>query len=136
MKAMDQEKIKYFTLTGETNNAQRMEMVSTFNSNNEYKVFFISLKAGGTGLNLVGADTVIHLDPWWNVSAQNQATDRAHRIGQIHTVNVIKIICADSIEQKVLELQELKKDLSNKVITNNDENILKLDNNDLNYLLY
>lgn len=136
MKAMDQEKIKYFTLTGETNNAQRMEMVSTFNSNDEYKVFFISLKAGGTGLNLVGADTVIHLDPWWNVSAQNQATDRAHRIGQIHTVNVIKIICADSIEQKVLELQELKKDLSNKVITNNDENILKLDNNDLNYLLY
>ena len=69
----------------------------------------ISLKAGGTGLNLTGADTVIHIDPWWNAAAEDQADDRTHRIGQKRNVEVIKLIAEDSIEQRVLELQEIKK---------------------------
>ena len=76
----------------------------------------ISLKAGGTGLNLVGADMVIHLDPWWNASVENQATDRAYRIGQNKKVNVIKLVCKDTIEEKVLLLQKLKKDLADSII--------------------
>lgn len=132
---LEKNKIKYFVLTGDTSNEDRIRLVEEFNRDEEIKVFLISLKAGGTGLNLVGADTVIHLDPWWNVSAQNQATDRAHRIGQKKTVNVIKLICADSIEQKVLELQNRKKDLVEQVITQNDEKIVKLDNDDIKYLL-
>lgn len=127
--------IKYFILTGDTSYEERVSMVEEFNHNEEVKVFLISLKAGGTGLNLVGADTVIHLDPWWNVSAQNQATDRAHRIGQKKTVTVIKLICENTIEQKVIELQEKKKDLVEQVITQNDEKIVKLDDDDLKYLL-
>ena len=122
-------------MTGDTSNEERIRLVEEFNNNENVKVFLISLKAGGTGLNLVGADTVIHLDPWWNVSAQNQATDRAHRIGQKKTVNVIKLICADSIEQKVLELQNRKKDLVDHVITQSGERIVKLDIEDLQYLL-
>lgn len=127
--------IKYFILTGDTSHEERISMVEEFNNNEEIKVFLISLKAGGTGLNLVGADTVIHLDPWWNVSAQNQATDRAHRIGQKKNVTVIKLICENTIEQKVIELQEKKKDLVEQVITQNDERIVKLDDDDLKYLL-
>ena len=99
-------------------------MVEEFNNNENIKVFMISLKAGGTGLNLVGADMVIHLDPWWNASAENQATDRAYRIGQNKKVNVIKLVCKDTIEEKVLLLQKLKKDLADSIIyseTNNQK---------------
>ena len=111
-------------------------MAEEFNkSNSSQKVFLISLKAGGTGLNLVGADTVIQLDPWWNVSAENQASDRAHRIGQKNIVQVMKIICEDSIEQKVIELQEAKKNVIDQVIADNDENIIKLSDSDIQYLL-
>lgn len=128
--------IEYFTLTGKTPALLRVDMADIFNKKSSpQKVFLISLKAGGTGLNLVGADTVIQLDPWWNVAAENQASDRAHRIGQQNVVQVIKIICENSIEQKVLELQELKKDIVDKVIADNDENIIKLNENDLQYLL-
>ena len=128
-------KIKYFVLTGATKALQRISLVDEFNENNEIKVFLISVKAGGTGLNLVGADIVIHLDPWWNVSVENQATDRAHRIGQKRSVQVIKLVCDDSIEQKVIELQNLKKELADKIICDDDGNIQKLDEKDLDYLL-
>lgn len=135
-KELEQRNIKYFTLTGKTSAIMRMEMANIFNKKtSEQKVFLISLKAGGTGLNLIGADTVIQLDPWWNVAAENQASDRAHRIGQDRVVQVIKIICENSIEQKVLELQEMKSDVVNKVIADNDENIIKLNEKDLQYLL-
>lgn len=80
------------------------------------QVFLISLKAGGTGLNLTGADVVIHYDPWWNLSAQEQATDRAHRIGQKNSVQVYKLIAKDTIEEKILRLQESKKELADAVI--------------------
>ena len=108
--------IKYFTLDGSTKAITRKEMVDEFNGNESIKVFMISLKAGGTGLNLVGADMVIHLDPWWNASVENQATDRAYRIGQNKKVNVIKLVCKDTIEEKVLLLQKLKKDLADSII--------------------
>ncbi len=128
--------IDYFVLTGKTPAFLRVEMAETFNNKkSSQKVFLISLKAGGTGLNLVGADTVIQMDPWWNVAAENQASDRAHRIGQKNVVQVIKLICASTIEQKVLDLQEMKQDIVNQVIADNDENIVKLTDSDLKYLL-
>ena len=79
-------------------------------------VFLVSLKAGGTGLNLIGADTVIHYDPWWNPAVEDQATDRAYRIGQKRKVRVIKLITQDSIEEKIDALQQKKKELSETVI--------------------
>ena len=80
-------------------------------------VFLISLKAGGTGLNLVGADIVIHYDPWWNVAAQNQATDRTHRIGQTRVVTVYRLIAKGTIEEKILELQEAKQKLADDILS-------------------
>lgn len=108
--------IAYYMLTGETKKEKRVEMASEFNED-KVPVFLISLRAGGTGLNLVGADMVIHFDPWWNLSAQNQATDRAHRIGQKNVVTVFKLIMADSIEEKILALQEKKKNLADQIIS-------------------
>ena len=110
-----------------------MEMVDEFNTNPEIKVFLISLKAGGTGLNLVGADTVIHLDPWWNLSAEAQASDRAYRIGQTKDVHVIKLICKDTIEEKVIKLQNIKKDLADSIVK--VDGISKLTKNDILQLL-
>lgn len=107
--------IAYYKITGSTPKKERMELVQRFNAGTT-PVFLISLKAGGTGLNLTGADVVIHYDPWWNVAAQNQATDRAHRIGQTRTVSVYRIIVKDSIEEKILNLQELKKDLADEIL--------------------
>ena len=91
-------------------------MVDEFNANPEIKVFLISLKAGGTGLNLTGADMVIHYDPWWNISTENQATDRAYRIGQKNNVQVYKLITKNSIEEKIYELQERKATLANNML--------------------
>ena len=129
-------KIKYFILTGKTNPYDRVEMANTFNDpEDEHKVFLVSLKAGGTGLNLVGADVVIHLDPWWNYAVENQATDRAHRIGQKNAVSVIKVICEDSIEQKVIELQRIKRDIADKIILSDENSNTKIAIDDLKYLL-
>ena len=86
-----------------------------FNSG-DVPIFLISLKAGGVGLNLTGADVVIHYDPWWNLAAQNQATDRAHRIGQTKKVTVYKLIAKNTVEEKILKLQETKRDLADQVI--------------------
>lgn len=127
--------ISYLMLTGETKIDERMESVRRFNSDKTIKVFLISLKAGGTGLNLVGADTVVHLDPWWNVAAMDQASDRAHRIGQQRNVEVIKLVCEDSIEQRVIELQNIKKDLIDKMISSDDSSITNFDLKDLGYIL-
>ena len=110
------EHILYYRLDGSTKSEQRTRLVNAFNENN-VPVFLISLKAGGTGLNLTGADIVIHYDPWWNAAAQNQATDRAHRIGQTHAVTVYKLIARHTIEEKILELQENKKALSDQILS-------------------
>jgi len=112
--------IKYFLLTGKTPAEERMKLVNEFNQDDSVKVFLISLKAGGTGLTLTSADTVIHYDPWWNVAAMNQATDRTYRIGQKNQVNVIKLINKDTIEDRIVELQNRKQMLSNEVISEED----------------
>ena len=114
-KRLKKEGIGYYKITGETPKEKRLQLVKEFNENN-VGVFLISLKAGGVGLNLTGADVVIHYDPWWNVAAQNQATDRAHRIGQQKKVTVYKLIVKQSVEEKIQKLQEAKKDLADKVI--------------------
>lgn len=110
------ENIPHFCIDGKTSAQKRIDLVEEFNKNLNIKVFLISLKAGGTGLNLTGADMVIHLDPWWNVSAEHQATDRAHRIGQTRKVHVLKLVCMDSIEEKVMLLQHLKSTLADEIL--------------------
>ena len=127
--------IKYFMITGDTSAKERVKICSDFNKDEDYKIVLISLKAGGTGLNLVGADVVIHLDPWWNYSAESQASDRAHRIGQTRTVEVIKLIAENSIEEKVVNLQNEKKELVDKVISDNDSSIKSLSIKDLKSIL-
>ena len=109
--------IPYFMLTGETNKVKRNQLVEDF-QNEAVPLFLISLKAGGTGLNLTKASVVIHLDPWWNISAQNQATDRAHRIGQEDTVQVFNLITKNTIEEKIQNLQNKKKELSDIFVEN------------------
>lgn len=117
-KELKKEKIKYFKLTGQTKVGERIDLVDEFNENKEIKIFLISLKAGGTGLNLIGADMVIHYDPWWNLSAENQATDRTYRIGQKHNVQVYKLITKNSIEEKIYELQQRKAQLVDHMLGN------------------
>lgn len=112
---LDQDQISHYTITGATSKEKRLQLVKAFNSD-DTKVFLISLKAGGVGLNLTGADVVIHYDPWWNLAVQNQATDRAHRIGQTKMVVVYRLIAKGTIEEKIQELQESKRALSEQVI--------------------
>ena len=109
--------IEYFKLTGSTKVSERIKLVDDFNNNPDIKIFLISLKAGGTGLNLTGADMVIHYDPWWNASAENQATDRAYRIGQKNNVQVYKLITSNSIEEKIYELQQKKSELVDNMLS-------------------
>ena len=114
-KSLEEEKISYYMLTGSTSKEKRAQMVENFNTD-DTQVFCISLKAGGTGLNLTAADIVIHFDPWWNLAVQNQATDRAHRIGQKNVVNVYKLIVKDTIEENILKLQEKKRELADQIL--------------------
>jgi SNF2 family DNA or RNA helicase len=114
--------ISYMVLKGSTPAAQRARMVNEFNAG-KGDVFLISLKAGGTGLNLTSAEAVIHFDPWWNVSAQNQASDRAYRLGQHRNVQIIRLIAKNTIEEKILDMQKQKQALSNSILDIN-ENIL------------
>ena len=118
--------INYFKLVGNTPVSKRIEMVDEFNNNENIKVFLISLKAGGTGLNLTSADVVIHYDPWWNISSENQATDRAYRIGQQNSVQVYKLITSDSIEEKINKMQERKEQLSKDILSTKETFINKL----------
>lgn len=134
---LEHEHIPIFYLDGSTKSKERMRLVDEFNQNS-IPVFLISLKAGGTGLNLTSADIVIHLDPWWNPQVENQATDRSHRIGQKNVVEVVKLITKGTIEEKIVALQEKKKMLSDKVIEgeNRDQIILsKLTEEELKNLL-
>lgn len=108
--------ISHYMLTGSTSKEKRRQLVNAFNQD-DTSVFCISLKAGGTGLNLTAADVVIHYDPWWNLAVQNQATDRAHRIGQEHVVNVYKLIVKGSIEENIVKMQEKKKELADQILS-------------------
>ena len=133
-KDLNENEIKYFKITGATPKEQRIRMVHEFNDG-DVPVFLISLKAGGTGLNLTGADVVIHYDPWWNLAAQNQATDRAHRIGQTNKVTVYKMIMKDTIEEKILGLQEAKKDLADAILEGESKSLFALSGEELMRLL-
>lgn len=128
---LNKEGIKYYKLTGQTKVDERVALVDDFNSNEEVKVFLISLKAGGTGLNLIGADMVIHYDPWWNMSAENQATDRAYRIGQKNNVQVYKLITKNSIEERIYNLQEKKSKLIDSMLSTETTFINKLTKEDI-----
>ena len=125
--------IGYVTLTGKTKAEDRMKLVSQFNEE-KIPVFLISLKAGGIGLNLTSADTVIHFDPWWNQSVENQATDRTHRIGQKKSVHVIRLITKNTIEEKILQLKEKKQALSDAIITSEEGVVSRLTMDDLHNL--
>ena len=126
--------IPHYILTGSTPKEERLQLVHDFNVG-DTPVFLISLKAGGTGLNLVGADVVIHYDPWWNLAAQNQATDRAHRIGQTRQVTVFKLIAAGTIEERIVQMQEAKKDLADAILEGRSESLLSMSHDELLALL-
>lgn len=123
---LKKEGIEYFKLTGQTKVVERIKLVEEFNQNENIKVFLISLKAGGTGLNLTGADMVIHYDPWWNISAENQATDRTYRIGQKKNVQVYKLITKNSIEERIYELQQKKEKLIDNMLSTKETFVNKL----------
>ena len=112
---LDRRGIGHFAITGATPKRERVRLVNAFNDD-ETPVFLVSLKAGGTGLNLTGASVVVHADPWWNAAATDQATDRAHRIGQNREVDVYKVVAKGTIEERIVALQEAKRDLADSVI--------------------
>ena len=126
-KRLNEENISYSYLDGKTSAKDRVKLVEDFNTNNN-KIFLISLKAGGTGLNLTSANIVVHFDPWWNPAVEDQASDRAHRIGQKNVVNVIKLIAKGTAEERVINLQETKKELIEDVINGNLDNSSTLKN--------
>lgn len=130
-KELKTKKISYLKLTGQTKVSDRIELVDKFNDDPEIKVFLISLKAGGTGLNLTGADVVIHYDPWWNLSAENQATDRTYRIGQKNNVQVYKLITKNTIEEKIYELQQKKAKLADNMLSTQNTFINQLSKEDI-----
>ncbi len=106
---LEEEEIPFGIITGDTDGKERLRLADDFNTKDDLKVLLVSLKAGGVGLNLIGADTVIHLDPWWNPQVENQASDRVHRIGQKNAVTILRLIMKDTVEEKVLNLQNEKK---------------------------
>ena len=133
-KRLDEAGVSHFTLQGSTPKPVRAEQVRRFNQG-EADVFLISLRAGGTGLNLTAADIVIHYDPWWNLAAQNQAADRAYRIGQRNPVQVYRLIAQDTIEEKIVELQQAKQSLADTVTGGADGAILSMNPEQLLQLL-
>lgn len=133
-KDLQKEEIPYYKIIGDTPKEERLQLVRHFNDD-DTPVFLISLKAGGTGLNLTGADVVIHYDPWWNIAAQNQATDRAHRIGQTKPVAVYKIIAAATIEEKIIKMQAAKKDLADAILSGTSDSLASLTKEELMSLL-
>ena len=129
-KRLKEENITYYLLTGATSKEARAKLVEAFNTD-DTGVFLISLKAGGVGLNLTGADMVIHYDPWWNVAAENQASDRAHRIGQDKVVSVFKLITKGTIEERIRELQRRKAQLADNILNGDTISLSSLSKNEL-----
>lgn len=131
---LNKKEIAYYKITGATDKKERLELCNKFNKD-DVKVFLISLKAGGTGLNLVGADIVIHYDPWWNEAVISQATDRTHRIGQTNTVTVYKLIAKDTLEEKILKLQEDKQNLADEILSGANTSLSSMSKDELLELL-
>lgn len=132
---LDAQGMAYCYLDGSMSTRARQAEVDRFQETTDVAVFLISLKAGGTGLNLTGADTVVHFDPWWNPAAEAQATDRAHRIGQVRLVTSYKLIAAGTVEERVLALQEAKRALLADVFEASDTAAARLSLSDLKDLL-
>ena len=130
---MDKKNISYQYLDGSTPVKARKERIAAF-QNGEGDLFLISLKAGGLGLNLTAADYVIHMDPWWNPAVEDQASDRAHRIGQTRPVTVYRLVVKDSIEERIVKLHQEKRDLAQRLLAGSDT-AGKLNANDLLQLL-
>jgi SNF2 family DNA or RNA helicase len=130
---LEQRGWRYCYLDGQTKD--RLDVVRTFNTQSDIPLFLVSLKAGGIGLNLTGADMVIHYDPWWNPAVEDQATDRAHRIGQQRTVYSVKLIARGTIEEKVLELQRRKQRLIEATIVSDEDLAGKMNREDIRELL-
>lgn len=130
---LDEQGIKYCYLDGSTK--KRQDLVDQFNEDEEIQFFLLSLKAGGTGLNLTGADTVIHYDNWWNPMVVNQASDRAHRIGQTRNVNIIKLVAQNTIEEKIIQLQKTKEKLFDQLVEGSLKSSSELSENDIRFLL-
>ncbi len=131
---LEEEEIPFGVITGDTDGKERLALAENFNAKDDIKVLLVSLKAGGVGLNLIGADTVIHLDPWWNPQVENQASDRVHRIGQKNAVTILRLIMKDTVEEKVLNLQNEKKDLYDEIVEGNG-GVSSLSDEDILYLL-
>jgi non-specific serine/threonine protein kinase len=132
-KELEARELKYCYLDGSTKD--RQNRVRTFNTDRSIPLFLISLKAGGSGLNLTGADMVIHFDPWWNPAVEDQATDRAHRIGQKNTVYSIKLITQNTVEEKVLQMQQKKKGIIDAALEKDGDLAQSLTWNDVQELL-
>ena len=124
------EGLTYMVLTGETEKRERLRLANAFNTDGT-NVFLISLRAGGTGLNLTGADIVVHYDPWWNFAVEQQATDRAHRIGQTRAVTVYKLIAKDTVEERIVALQDSKRDLAEGILSGDSVSLKDLSRDDL-----
>ena len=130
--ALDEDKVRYEYLDGSTTN--RQAVIDRFQEDPTVTAFLISLKAGGSGLNLTAADTVIHFDPWWNPAVEDQASDRAHRIGQRKVVTVYRLVAAGTIEEKILQLKDKKRQLVASVLTEDSGGAKKLTKMDLDDL--
>ena len=133
---LDNININYYALTGKTPKEQRQKLVNDYNNSDDVNVFLISLKAGGTGLNLTSANNVIITDPWWNKSVENQAADRVHRIGQTQDVEIKRFITKETIESRIMEVQTGKMQLSQNLLTNDITSVDSLDIEELKDLLF
>lgn len=131
--SLKENKIKYLKMTGQTKD--RQILVDKFQNDNRYKVFVMTLKTGGVGLNLVSADTIFIYDPWWNTTVENQAIDRAYRLGQDKTVFAYKMIMRNTIEEKILKLQEIKNKLLDDLISEDNLSTKNLSKNDIEFIL-
>jgi SNF2 family DNA or RNA helicase len=131
---LDRDGYRYFYLDGSVKTEDRLQMIESFNNGNA-EIFLISLKAGGTGLNLTGADIVIQYDLWWNPAVEEQAAGRAHRIGQKKVVQVIRLLAKDTIEEKIYELQQKKKELIDRVIQPGETFLSAMSEDDLREIL-
>jgi SNF2 family DNA or RNA helicase len=130
---LDQKNVVYEYLDGQTRD--RKERVDRFQTDKDCGVFLISLKAGGLGLNLTAADYVFILDPWWNPAVETQAIDRAHRVGQTKRVFAYKLICRNTVEEKITELQQQKRELADAILEENQSVLKNLSSDDLELLL-
>ena len=130
----DKNNVPYCYLDGSTSAQERNNQVEIFQNNKEIKIFLISLKAGGVGLNLTEADYVYLVDPWWNPAVEQQAIDRTHRIGQKNKIFAYKMICKDTVEEKIIKLQEKKLNLSKEIIQEDKAFFKSLNKEDIQFL--